>query len=146
MSGRDWGQTHRVVAFADGLAAAGFAYEFPGATVVSLESLCFTLVATAGVANRQVAVSLLDSTGHPVFRVAAPAVQTAGLTVSYSFAPLVPASGTAAGGAMTGPLAGGWLPGNLTLAVTVGAAQAGDALGFGRLLLAQRALGDLGGL
>jgi len=128
----------RVVALPDSAASAGIAYDLPGVVRFRISSLAFELVAAAGAANRQVVAKLVDATGVPVFGVAAPAVQTAGQTVAYFFAPLVPTFGSAAVGFMGGPFVGHELPGNLTVAVTVVNAQAGDRISNGRLLVCQR--------
>lgn len=118
-------------------ATAGISYDLASGTHWRIVAVTFRLVAAAGVANRQVLARLLDFEGVPVYAVAAPAVQTAGLTVVYSFAPSLVASGSAALGFMQAPFVGGKLPDNLTLSVTVAAAQAGDAISNVRLLTEQ---------
>lgn len=128
----------RVSLFTGGDARADVLVSFTGTLDYWVRSVSFTLACAVNAAARQVLVSLLDSTGTPVFTVPAPATQGSGQTVRYSFAPLVPAFGSAALGAMGGPFDGGELPPNLDLAVHVGAAVAGDLVKLGRVVVLQR--------
>jgi hypothetical protein len=132
-----WSGPAEVVALPSGAASGGISYPLPGGEVTAIEALAFTLVCGAGVANRQVVASLEDGTGATVYAVAAPAVQAANSTVVYSFAPLVPSFGTAALGFMGGPFPGVRYADNMTLVVHVAAAQAGDSIVGGRLLVKQ---------
>jgi hypothetical protein len=116
---------------------AGIAYDLPGGELTEIEGLCFTLHTSAGVANRQVVAQLKDGLGVDVFAVAAPAVQTAGTTVVYSFAPDVLSFGTLALGFMGGPFPRACSGDPLTVVVTVVNAQAGDAITNGRLVVKQ---------
>jgi hypothetical protein len=102
-----------------------------------VSSLAFLLTSDANVANRLVRAAIVDGTGAVCFAAVAPAVQAASLAVVYSFAPDVPASGTAALGAMTAPFVGRWLPPNVAVTLTVTNAQAGDTITAGRLLVGQ---------
>lgn len=126
-----------VAALPEGAASTGIVYPLPGGEYTRLGALSFVLSTAAGGGNRQVIVQLVDGTGATVFAVAAPGVQAGGLTVGYSFAPLVPAAGSSALGFQTGPLAGGWLPTNVSVEVQVTSAAAGDVLTSGRLLVGQ---------
>jgi hypothetical protein len=129
----------QVVALPAVLGSAGLTFHLPAGAVSQIGSFCFTLVTDGNAANRQVVVEVVDGLKVPVFAVAAPAVQAASLTVVYSFAPLVPAFGTAALGAMGGPfISRAAEADNLTVTVTVGAHQVGDKITGGRLLAKQR--------
>lgn len=126
---------YQVVSLPGGDAAAGITEPIQQGEYVRLGSVAFRLVTSATAGNRQVLVALLDGTGTAVFTVAAPAVQAASLTVDYAFGVEVPAYGSAALGAMGGPLLGCWLDQNMSLAVIVNTAKAGDVLSNGRMLV-----------
>lgn len=132
-----WRGESRVVALAGGAATGGVEYQIPGATQIEIGSLAFKLVASGAPANRQVLVRLQDATGADLYAIAAPGQQTAGQTVIYGFAPLVPVFGSAGLGFMGGPLPGGKLPANLSVVVTVTAAAAGDVLSLARMIVRQ---------
>lgn len=125
------------VALPVGPATAGIDYALPGGELTEIRALAFVLDTAGGGAARQVVVQLEDGTGEPVYAVAAPATQAGGLTVTYSFAPLVPMAGSAALGTITGPLLG-YVSGDPSrLVVSVVSASAGDSLLSGRLTVCQ---------
>jgi hypothetical protein len=127
----------QIVALPSTVSPAGITYPLPGGELTEIESLCFKLVTSAAVANRQVIARLQDALGIDTFAVAAPAVQTATTTVVYSFAPLVPVFGTLALGFMGGPFPRAFSGDNLTLVVSVVNAGAGDVIEDGRLTVKQ---------
>lgn len=134
---QDWELEPRLVTVPAVDGAAGLVYQLPGAVSYEILAFSFSLVATADAANRQVVAKLLDQTGKAVFAEAAPAVQTAGATVEYSFAGDRQPFGTLALGLMGGGFVRGRLPQNMAVAVTVGSAHAGDLIGDIRLLVHQ---------
>lgn len=132
-----WVRKPRLVTIPNTDAVAGLVYKLPGSVRYSILAFAFQLVSEADAANRQVVAKLLDSTGSPVFAEAAPAVQTASLTVQYSFAGDRQPFGTLALGLMGGGFVKERLPQNMAVAITVGAAHAGDRLANIRLLVHQ---------
>lgn len=138
---RGWPQA---VALDNASGSAGLNYVFPGAVLVKLTSLAFKLTTAAGGGARQVIARLEDGTNVTAFAVAAPGTQAGGLTVTYSFAPLLTAGGSSALGFQQAPFVGGWLPENLTLLVGVTAAAAGDLVHDGRMLVSQIPMRELG--
>lgn len=132
-----WCEEARVVTIPATDAVAGMMYELPGSVLYSILSFSFDLVTEGDAANRQVVAQLLDSTGALLFAEAAPAVQTAGLTVQYSFAGDRQPFGTLALRLMGGGFVRGRLPQNLSVGIAVGAAHAGDRLTNIRLLVHQ---------
>lgn len=100
---------------------------------IEVTSLAVTLVTAAGGGARQLVVELEDGNGVPIFGVAAPGTQAGGLTVLYSFAPLVPAGGSSALGFQQAPFPGKRLPGNTRLVFTVSGNAAGDHFSTSRL-------------
>lgn len=127
----------QVAALEASAATAGINYPLPGGEITRIGGLAFVLVTDGTVANRQVVARLEDETGAVVYAIAAPAVQTASLTVVYSFSGRSPAFGTAALGFIGGPFFDGGAANNLALVVSVAAAAAGDRLSAARLLVSQ---------
>lgn len=127
----------RVVGLPGAAATAGVSYVIPGASRIRLRAVTFKLVTLAGVANRIAVVSLFKASGDAVVSVAAPFVQTASKTSLYTFGEGLQQFGANDAARIGGPFVGGCLPENLTLAVSVLAAQAGDVLSGVRLLLEQ---------
>lgn len=127
----------QIVALPAEVSPAGIRYGLPGGERTEIEGLCFTLVTSNAVANRQVLARLQDGTSVDVYAVAAPAVQVASETVVYSFAPLVPAFGTAALGFMGGPYPEACSGDPLFVVVTVVNADANDVISDGRLTVKQ---------
>ncbi len=132
-----WWCEPREIDLGEVLASAGLAYELPGVALFSIASFAFELVTDGNAANRQVVAGLKGSKGKVLFAEAAPAVQTASLTVQYSFAPEVIAFGTLALGFMGGAFVGRKLPQNLSVFVTVAAHQVGDKIVNAGLLVHQ---------
>lgn len=132
-----YGAECRVIALPGALASAGVEYEFPGVVAFQIEAVTVTLHTVAGGAARQLTAKLLDSTGTPVYGVAAPGTQAGNLTVVYSFAPLLTAGGTSALGFQQAPFIGPRIAENLTLAVNVSGTSAADAITSARLLVRQ---------
>lgn len=132
-----WKMQPRLITIPGVDAVAGLTYQLPGAVRFEIVALAFQLVATADAANRQVIAKLLDSTSQAVFAEAAPAVQTAGTTVEYSFAGDRQPFGTLALALMGGGFIRDRLPQNMAVGIAVGAAHAGDRLANIRLLVHQ---------
>jgi len=125
-------------------------YPFPGKPLTSVvtftppvlneyafRALAFQVVTAAGGGARQLILRILDPDGATLYGVAAPGTQAGGLTVEYSFAPLVVASGSSALGFQQAPLPGGRWPEHVGLSVTLSGNAAGDKITVGRLSVTQ---------
>lgn len=128
----------RVVAVSGAAAAAGVEHPLPGVEQFRVHAVTFKLTTAAGVANRRPVLELLDSSGTAVAAVAAPFTLSAGKTSTFTFGAGLQQFGANDAEQIGGPFVAGWLAGNLTIGVTVAAAQAGDAIADVRLLLEQR--------
>lgn len=133
----EWEIEPRIIALDGGLGNADLRYDLPGVALFSIKSLSFHLKSSADVANRQVVVKLVDSTGAVIYAEAAPAVQAASLDVDYSFAPGTQPFGTAALGTIGGSFVAGRLPQNVSVIVHVSAGVVADVISKGRLLVHQ---------
>ena len=138
---RGWPQA---VALDSAAGTAGLTYVFPGAVLVKVTSLAFQVTTAAGGIARQVVVHLQDGTTFDCYGVAAPGTQAGGLTVTYSFAPLVPAGGSSALGFQQAPFADDWLPENMRVVVNVANAAAGDLIHSARMIVHQMPMRELG--
>jgi hypothetical protein len=132
-----WHHPPDVIDLGGAAGTAGLAHDFPLSTIVELHSLAFVVACAGGGAARQVVVELQDGRGTTVYGIAAPGTQASGQTVTYSFAPLVSAFGSGSLGFMGGPLPGGRLPFNMSLAVTLVGAGASDTITDATLLVRQ---------
>jgi hypothetical protein len=133
----EWHHPPDVIDLGGAAGTAGLVHVFPLSTVVALHSLAFHVKTAGGGGNRQAVVQLLDGRGVLAYGIAAPGVQAGGADVDYSFAPMVVAFGSAALGFMGGPLPGGKLPFNMSLAISVVSAGASDVITNTTLLVSQ---------
>lgn len=116
-------------------AGQGLAFSIAQSEASELLGVSFTVVTSAGVANRAARVELRDSTGVPLAAVAAPFVQTATKTSRYTFAPGLQQFGANDAVAIGGPLPAWVIDGRITIAVVIAAIQAADQISDARYIV-----------
>ena len=116
-----------VVAVPNPAVDSGFTYTISQYWKV-IDSVSFALATDSNAANRQVTLLVLDGSGAQLGAFPAASVQTASLTVHYSFLSNVSAFLATVGGNSVSPVYEGLLQPGFSVVVTIGAKQAGDQI------------------
>lgn len=124
--------------------ATGISYRVGSSYWERLLSLAFTLVTDANAANRTVTLSILNEDGLTAAAVPTAAVQAASLTRVYTYLPNVSVASGPVGSNYLTPLPQMFLPPMWTVAVTIGAVQAGDQISAVMLNRERFVTGDAG--
>ena len=125
-------------------AAAGFTYTVTGTQWQLLDSISFRLVSDGNAANRQVKLVIADAGGIALATLPAASVQTATLTWDYTWSTEFDTFNAVVALAVTSPLPAILLQPEFSVAVTVGAVQAGDQISRIRLYAEQFVTGPQG--
>ena len=121
-----YGEWHESIRTRQPAPGAAVVFSVPGETYMRIDMVRVTLVASAAVANRYVAVDYLDGDLTIAGRIASPNALTAGLTRGFTAAFGAGASALSAGGEELLPLADVMLPPGFKLRITAIGLDVGD--------------------
>lgn len=134
----------RPLTFAPAVVGAAMAYRFDGAEMVRPLSVVAQLTTSAVVANRGLALTMVDDDGNTVYRIPQTTAVVASTTVTaqWLLGMTVPYAGT--NGDLIAGLPSMLLSGGYTLSLSASLLDAGDQLKNGRLYLEAYPLGPAG--
>lgn len=125
-------------------AGSGFTYTNDGFYWELVDLVSFQLVSNGNAANRQVLLTIADGSGVALASLPAASVQIASKTYQYTWSTEFSSFNTVVSNAITGPLPSIFLQPTYSVAVTVGALDAGDQISNVRLYAQRFVTGNEG--